>query len=621
MSERSPQAIAAWLKSNIGEPIGARSTAVDSEGTIFRSDRDDVSVVPTSEAKPGGQAATCRATVAVKGELWDGNFAVRAELLESHASARRPGAMWMAYIAARDNRAAEVLLRPWRTAEAKVPAYAVGSQRDGNETVGLDIMQWADPFAAAFAGVSGQERVDRAVELAVRLFSGLDHIHERWMVVHRDIDTSNVMFARGNLVLVDWGIVSKVTEGTSTFTTAMGKPNSPYVAPETTAGQRIGRFTDAWALGVLLCEMACGEPPIVRDRYSGEIQLPAKASDLPLWLRDIVNGLTVLGRRERMTLMTAVARLRAAGAAELTGDEAWAQPMDSTTTTTPTAPATAPLTDDVANRRTRARILIAEGYDQGRSGRHREAMAAYTSLIDTCDGDPDPTLRQLVAMALNNKQWSLHQLSQHAETVATCSRLVHTFGDDPDLVLRQQVAIALNGAGYAKRGLALGEQSVADWDEVVTRFGNDPDLVLRRQVARALRDKGLALVELDRRVDALSAYTRLIESFERDPDLVLRQQVAMALNNKRWCFYWLGHYAEAVAACTRLTESFGSDRDPVVRQQVMVALLSKGLILDRSRQPEGALAAYGRLVDIFADDPDPSVQGSVVWAREKLRTS
>ena len=70
-------------------------------------------------------------------------------------------------------------------------------------------------------------------------------------------------------------------------------------------------------------------------------------------------------------------------------------------------------------------------------------------------------LRQLVAMALNNKQWSLHQLSQHAETMATCSRLVHTFGDDPDLVLRQQVAIALNGAGYAKRGLALGEQSVA----------------------------------------------------------------------------------------------------------------------------------------------------------------
>ena len=93
-----------------------------------------------------------------------------------------------------------------------------------------------------------------------------------------------------------------MTEGTSTSTTAMGKPNSSYVAPETTAGQRIGRFTDAWALGVLLCEMACGEPPIVRPRHSGEIQLPAKASDLPLWLRDIVNGLTVLDRDERMTL-------------------------------------------------------------------------------------------------------------------------------------------------------------------------------------------------------------------------------------------------------------------------------------------------------------------------------
>ena len=198
MFEQSPQAIAAWLNSNIDKPIPARSTAVDSEGAILWSDWDNVSVVPTSEAKPGGQAATCRATVVVNGERWDGNFAVRAELLESHASGRRARAMWMAYIAARDNRAAEVLLRPWRTAEAKVPSHSVGSQRDGNETVGLDIMQWADPFAAAFAGVSGQERVDRAVELAVRLFSGLDHIHEHWMVVHRDIDTSNVMFSGGN---------------------------------------------------------------------------------------------------------------------------------------------------------------------------------------------------------------------------------------------------------------------------------------------------------------------------------------------------------------------------------------------------------------------------------------
>ena len=56
--------------------------------------------------------------------------------------------------------------------------------------------------------------------------------------------------------------------------------------------------------------------------------------------------------------------------------------MDSAITTT-TPPRTDPIADDVADRRTRARILIAEGYDQDRSGRHREAIASYTTLIDS----------------------------------------------------------------------------------------------------------------------------------------------------------------------------------------------------------------------------------------------
>ncbi|HEY8652592.1 MAG TPA: protein kinase [Dermatophilaceae bacterium] len=621
MSERSPQAIAAWLKSNLGEPIGARSTALDSEGAIFRSDGDDVLVVPVSEAIIGGQAATCRARVTINGEQWDGEFAVRAELLESRASKRRTDAMWMAYIAARDPRAAEVLLRPWRTAEATVPAYAVRSPRDGTETVGLDIMQWADPFAAAFAEVSGEGRVDRAVDLAIRLFSGLDHIHERWMVVHRDIDTKNVMFAGRNLVLVDWGIVSTVTEGTSTITTAMGKEDSPYVAPETLAGRRIGRFTDAWALGVLLCTMACGEPPIVRDTGRREIELPAEAGDLPRWLRDIITGLTTHDRNERMTLKAAVAGLGDAGWNAITVGAPGGAMDPSTAITAPPATMAPTAQDghDLAHRRARVKELLAEGYEHGRVGRPHDAMTAYSSAIDTCDGDPDPVLRQHMAMALNNTQWTLYNLGQHTEAVTTCSRLVDTFGHDADLLLRQQVAIAINSSGYSKRVLSLNERAIADWDEVVTRFGSDPDPVLRRQVAMALRDKGLALATLDRRVDALSSYTRLIESFEHGSDLVLRQQVAMALNNKRSCLYGLGHHTEALAACTRLVDVFGGDRDTVVRQQVAAALRSKGLILDRSRQREGALAAYGRLVDIFEHDPDPSVRESVEWARGRLR--
>ena len=459
------------------------------------------------------------------------------------------------------------------------------------------------------------ERVERAVELAIPLFAGLDHIHRLYRMVHRDIHPDNVMYAGGHLVFIDWGISSAVTTGTSTVTQAVGKFSTAYPSPEARAGQ-VGPKADVWALGALLCLMACGESPVLRDAQTGRIELPAAATTLPRWLRDLIERLTEFHRNDRISLQDAVAVLRDAGATPLAPPAS----EDVTSFADARAAPTATTGGGSNERRALAQAFFADSHAHSNATRHQDALAALASVVSVCQGDPDPVLRQYLARALNNTQWTHHQLRQYAEAVATCSRVVDTFGDDADPLLRQQVAFALSGSAYAKRALGLPEAAVADWDAVVSRFGSDPDLVLRRQVAMALRDKGVALADLDRRIDALSAYTRVIESFDGDPDLVLRRQVAMALNNKRSCLYALGHFPEAAAACTRLVESFGSDRDPSVRQQVVVALLSKGLILDRSRQPEGALAAYGRLVDIFADDPDPAVQRSVVWAKEKLRS-
>ena len=624
MSSGSSEDLANWLRSRVGEPITARSTWARN-GRIRESSEEDVAVVPmpTATAKPSGFAATYRSTVTIDGERWDGEFAVRAEILDSRESQeKRAVAMQMSQLSVIGRTATEVLPYPWHTAQTKVPAREVGLNHDGDATIALDIMQWAQPFDTAFEGLSVQGRLDRAVELAIPLFAGLDYIHRHHRMVHRDIHPDNIMLAGDHMIFIDWGISSAVTTGTSTVTQAVGKWHTAYPAPEARVGQSVGHgqeigfYADAWSMGALLCTMACGRSPVLRNFHTGEIELPAEAGRLPGWLRDIIGGLTTYQRRDRMQLVDAVAALRDAGRTGGTVGGPDAETAFSSATSVPTATAS----DGPAERRALAQSLLADGYAHSRAARHHDALTAYASAVATCDRDPDPALRQYLAKALNNTQWTLHQQRNYTEAVATCSRVVDTFKNDSDPVLRQQVAIAFSGSGYAKRALGLSEAAAADWDQVVSLFGNDPDLVLRRQVAMAMRDKGLALSGLDRRVDALSAYTRLIESFEGDPDLVLRQQVAMALNNKRWCLYWLGHYAEAAAACTRLVETFGSDRDPMVRGQVVVALLSKGLILDRSRQPEGALAAYGRLVDIFADDPDPAVQGSVVWAREKLRT-
>ena len=148
------------------------------------------------------------------GREWPGVYAVRAELINSRVSQeKRAVAMRVAQIADHDTEARAVVPHPWITAQTTVPAREVKSPREGTETMALDIMQWADPFETAFEGRTGQERVARAVELAIPLFSGLDHIHQQYGYVHRDIHPDNVMYADDHLVFIDWGITSAVTTG------------------------------------------------------------------------------------------------------------------------------------------------------------------------------------------------------------------------------------------------------------------------------------------------------------------------------------------------------------------------------------------------------------------------
>jgi hypothetical protein len=233
----SSQDIAEWLTSRVGEPIAARSTWSEA-GQIRTFSEENVSVVPlpTTRGKVSGQAATSRSSVTCDGEEWEGVYAVRAELINSRVSKeKRAVAMRIAQIADHDATARAVVPSPWITAQATVQAREVRSPRDGNEKIALDIMQWAEPFETAFEGLTGQERVERAVELAIPLFTGLDHIHRQYRMFHRDIHPDNVMYAGGHLVFIDWGIASAVTTGTSTVTQAAGKFTTAYPSPEARA--------------------------------------------------------------------------------------------------------------------------------------------------------------------------------------------------------------------------------------------------------------------------------------------------------------------------------------------------------------------------------------------------
>lgn len=500
------------------------------------------------------------------------------------------------------------------------------------ETPWFALKYYPWPTLEQYHQAKGPLPVARTVLLARQMMEFLGTLAAKG-VLHLDLKPKNLLVGPSEICVIDFG-ASKVadTQGQAREDSLLYYSRG-YMAPERGNADALTIATDVFSAARTLVFAATGRPDSdpVRD-IGGELgdllrrclSMEVDSRPSPARALDELNRLNVTmptgpagemfrDTRDEFDYLRRDARSGAGPIAAAPFTAATQAPAPNPTTVT-----AAPLGDPLADRRAQATQLLAQGYGLDRQGRHVDAVGCYTAVVADYDRHADAGLRQVVAMALNNKHWSLYRLSQHADAVATCAQLVATFGDDTDPVLRQQVAMTLNASGQSKRELGAVERAVADWAEVVRRYGGDPDLVLRQQVAMALRDQGLALASLDRRAEALSAYTTLIESFEGDADLVLRQQVTMALNNRRSFLYKLGHQAEAAAMCTRLVELFGSDRDTVIRQQVAVALLSKGLILDRSRQPVAAIAAYGRLVDIFEADPDPSIKDTVRWARGRL---
>jgi len=87
----------------------------------------------------------------------------------------------------------------------------------------------------------------------------LQHLHSLHRV-HRDIKSDNVLMnTQGAVKLADFGYAAQLTQKQQKRNTVVGTPY--WMAPELIRGHDYGIKVDIWSTGIMLMEMAEGEPP------------------------------------------------------------------------------------------------------------------------------------------------------------------------------------------------------------------------------------------------------------------------------------------------------------------------------------------------------------------------
>ena len=100
----------------------------------------------------------------------------------------------------------------------------------------------------------------RSAEIACGVLEGLAYAHAQG-VAHLDIKPANIMIAaNGTPMVMDFGLAKLVSQQGQAGGTLDGTPR--YIAPEIIAGKQAGPKADIYATGIMLYEMATGEPAI-----------------------------------------------------------------------------------------------------------------------------------------------------------------------------------------------------------------------------------------------------------------------------------------------------------------------------------------------------------------------
>ncbi len=113
-----------------------------------------------------------------------------------------------------------------------------------------------------YIGENGRLPMDRAIDFAIQIASGLEAAHESH-VIHRDIKPQNIIVSRnGNIKITDFGIAKAASSNTLT-SGAMGSVH--YISPEQARGGYSDERSDIYSFGITMYEMVTGRVPFEGD--------------------------------------------------------------------------------------------------------------------------------------------------------------------------------------------------------------------------------------------------------------------------------------------------------------------------------------------------------------------
>lgn len=95
--------------------------------------------------------------------------------------------------------------------------------------------------------------------ICLETLKALAHVHSRHRI-HRDIKSDNILLSQnGDVKIADFGYAAQLTQQQQKRNTVVGTPY--WMAPELIRGHDYGTKVDIWSLGIMLMELAEGEPP------------------------------------------------------------------------------------------------------------------------------------------------------------------------------------------------------------------------------------------------------------------------------------------------------------------------------------------------------------------------